>query len=78
MNTMISHQVLYGPVKATTCRPAGSSGARERFHCTSVANAISYPFDGVVDTATRQITFCKSDPPPVASATIPVSSRCLR
>jgi hypothetical protein len=76
MNRLIAHNEIYGPVRSVSCHPSGTAGARQTFRCSAVANGVQYPFLGVVDTATGQITYCKSDPPPVPSMRIPVSRRC--
>lgn len=68
---------INGPLHRARCRPAGSGlGPRRAFSCSIVAGGVIYPFLGVVDTAARQITYCKRDQPPVASHDIPVSVRC--
>jgi hypothetical protein len=69
---------LAGPIQRTRCTPAGSSTATRRaFRCTVTASSVNYLFDGVVDVQARRLTYCKRDPPPVASQNIPVSPRCL-
>jgi hypothetical protein len=68
---------IAGPLRATRCRPLGATaGTRRAFSCTSVSGGVTYPYLGMVDTAGRRITYCKRDPPPVASDDIPVSARC--
>jgi hypothetical protein len=75
----IAAGAVAGPVTGVSCRASGPrQGARNAFSCTVVAGGVSYPFAGVVDTATRQVTYCKRDQPPLPSETIPVSARCLR
>jgi hypothetical protein len=69
---------LAGPLQRARCTPAGAStAARRAFRCTVTASNVNYLFDGVVDVQTRRLTYCKRDPPPVASQNIPVSPRCL-
>jgi hypothetical protein len=68
---------IAGPVKAAECRTTGvRSGASVGFRCMVNSGSVNYPFLAAVDTAVRRITYCKRDPPPVPSETVPVSSRC--
>jgi hypothetical protein len=69
---------LTGPLQRVRCGPAGSPRARRRaFRCSARAAGIAYPFLGVLDEATRQLTWCKVDPPPAGGApAVPVSPRC--
>ena len=73
----VSQGGISGPLRAAHCRPAGTAaGARRAFRCTIESGGVVYPFSGVVATNTRRITFCKRDPPPVASDAIPISPLC--
>lgn len=77
MDKEIAQQVVAGPVTRSSCARTGPGGrVTASFSCTVVANSLAYPFEGVVDTRTRVITFCKRDPPPVPSENIPLSRRC--
>ncbi len=68
---------ISGPLTAADCRPAGpAAGARRAFRCTIQSGGVIYPYSGVVATNTRRITFCKRDPPPVASDSVPISPLC--
>jgi hypothetical protein len=74
----ITQGEISGPLGRSTCTPAGTRATVPRaFRCTVVAADFNYQFVGVVDTRTREITFCKRDPPPVPSQNVPVSRRCL-
>jgi hypothetical protein len=69
---------LTGPLRSAHCGPAGPPHAgRRAFHCTVNAGGIAYPYLGVIDEPTRQLTWCKLDPPPVGGTSgVPVSPRC--
>ena len=81
MDNRIRHGALTGPLQGVRCAPAGRprDSGRQAFHCTARAAAIAYPFLGVVDEHTRQLTWCKVDPSPVSNGPqeVPVSPRCL-
>jgi hypothetical protein len=75
----IAHGQLTGPLQRVRCKPAGTpQAARRPFRCTVTSAGIAYPFLGVADQRTLQLTWCKVDPPPAANAPleVPVSSRC--
>ncbi len=79
MANQIAAGAIEGPLSHVRCRatgPSGGAGSRHAFRCTVVAGSVSYPFLGVVDTAARRVTYCKRDPPPVASDSVPISARC--
>jgi hypothetical protein len=77
MANQIAAGAIDGPLSHVGCRPTSSgAGPRHAFRCTVVAGGVSYPFLGVVDTAARRVTYCKRDPPPVASDSVPLSRRC--
>ena len=73
----VSRGEISGPLLAAHCHASGpAAGARRAFACTAQSGGVVYPFSGVVTTAPRRITFCKRDPPPVASDSIPISPLC--
>lgn len=79
LRTRIDRGQLNGPVQGVRCTATGAQrGARQAFRCSARAAGVSYPFLGVIDTRTRQLTWCKVDPPPVAGGPqeVPVSLRC--
>lgn len=79
MKRQIASGSIDGPVMRSGCTPtpsAGSSSTRLAFRCNVEAASVNYPFLGVVDTASKQVTYCKRDAPPVPSMNIPVSPRC--
>lgn len=76
MTQLINNGTIAGSLQRTTCRAAGRRGTTSGFSCTAVAEGQGYRFLGVVDAATRQITICKHDEPPIPGMDIPVSARC--
>lgn len=76
----IAHGELTGPLQSVACKltAAGSDGDRRQLSCTVRSAGISYPFVGVAEERTRELTWCKVDPPPQAGAPleVPVSPRC--
>lgn len=76
MTTMITNGVINGPLQKATCRRTPGRPGIDAFSCNAVAANVSYPFLGVVDLASRRLTYCKRDLPPVPSLNIPVSPRC--
>ncbi len=75
----IAHGQLTGPLQDVSCAISGRAQAGMRQLSCSVRSAgLGYPFVGVADTRTRELTWCKVDPPPVANAPleVPVSPRC--
>lgn len=78
LGTLVAAGTVPGPLGAARCRPVGTAtGPRRAFACTVESSGVTYPFAGVVETATRRITYCRRDPPPVDSGTVPVSRLCL-
>ena len=80
MSRQISIGSIDGPIKRTVCSSAaGSSSRRLVFHCELTASTqnVTYPFDGVVQTATGAITWCRRIAPPIPSMNVPVSRRCI-
>ncbi|HET9105447.1 MAG TPA: hypothetical protein VFN55_19020 [Solirubrobacteraceae bacterium] len=68
---------ISGPLGAVRCHPTGRGGGTRRgFDCTAVSAGMRYLFAGVVQTAGRQITYCKRDLPPSGAPAVPVSPRC--
>lgn len=73
----IQRSEIVGPIERSYCRKArGSSPGRLVYGCTVEAADVNYPFDAVVTAASRRVTYCKRDLPPVPSMNIPVSARC--
>lgn len=78
IGSLVAAGSVPGPLGAARCRPVGTAtGPRRAFNCTVESAGVAYPFAGVVETAVRRITYCKRDPPPVDSGTVPVSPLCL-
>jgi hypothetical protein len=68
---------LTGPFQSVHCEAKGAASANRAFRCTVHAAGVAYPYLAVLNTRTRQLTWCKLDPPPVSGAPeVPVSSRC--
>ncbi len=77
MAKRISTGALEGPLQRVQCHPTGPArGTRRAFGCNVLAGSVGYPFLGVADLRTRQVTYCKRDPPPAPSDNVPVSPRC--
>jgi hypothetical protein len=79
VRSRIAHGELTGPPQSVDCKPPAQPRAgRRQLSCTVRSAGISYPFIGVADERTLELTWCKVDPPPVANAPleVPVSSRC--
>ncbi|MFZ1926923.1 MAG: hypothetical protein WAU42_12365 [Solirubrobacteraceae bacterium] len=68
---------LTGPFQSVRCEAKAAAGADRAFRCTVHAAGVTYPYLAVLNTRTRQFTWCKLDPPPVSGAPeVPVSARC--
>lgn len=68
---------ISGPLTAAHCHPVGPAAATRRaFRCTIESGGVVYPYLGVVAINARRVTFCKRDPPPVASDSVPISPLC--
>jgi hypothetical protein len=68
---------LTGPFRGVHCEAKGAVGFNRAFRCTVHAASVAYPYLAVLNTRTRQLTWCKVDPPPVSGAPeVPVSARC--
>jgi hypothetical protein len=76
INHNVNQGFINGPIQHTRCTALKPRGHVLRFGCAVLAANLQYPFLGVVDVSTGQITFCKKDPPPVPSENVPVSRRC--
>jgi hypothetical protein len=77
----IRHQinigVISGPLQKSVCvTRTGSTSSRQALRCSVTAAQVTYPFYGVVDTQSGQITYCKKDQPPIPSMNVPLSARC--
>jgi hypothetical protein len=79
MNHQINTGAMDGPIRSASCRAAGGASGRLVFHCkvTASAQMVTYPFDGVVQPASRKVTYCQRVAPPIPSMNVPVSKRCL-
>jgi hypothetical protein len=68
---------LTGPFQSVHCEAKGAAGANRAFRCTVHAAGVAYPYLAVLNERTRQLIWCKVDPPPVSGASeVPVSARC--
>jgi hypothetical protein len=79
VNSRIEDSQLTGPLQSVRCQASGSSHAGRRpLRCTVRSAGITYPFLGVLDERSRELTWCKVDPPPEAGAPqeVPISPRC--
>lgn len=79
MTSQINRGFMDGPIKRASCTPvAGGTATRLLFHCEVTASAltVTYPFDGVVQTRARAITYCQRITPPLPSMNVPVSKSC--
>lgn len=77
MQHQIQIGVISGPISKSSCVPRGGSSSRQALRCDVTAANVTYPFYGVVEPATGQITYCKKDAPPIPSMNVPLSARCL-
>ncbi len=79
VDNRIATSQLTGPLQSVRCATSGAASAgRIPFRCTVTSAGIAYPFLAVAEEHTRRLTWCKVDPPPIAtgSAAIPLSPRC--
>ncbi len=79
MSHLVNTGTIDGPITRSSCRALSSGDPRRQvFRCsvTASAQAVTYPFDGVVQPSTGQITFCQRIMPPVPSMNVPVSRHC--
>jgi hypothetical protein len=75
----IVHGELTGPLQGVSCELAGAKqDGRQPLSCSVRSAGITYPFVGVLDERTSELTWCKVDPPPEAGAPleVPVSASC--
>lgn len=68
---------LTAPFQSVHCEAKGPTGTNRAFRCTVHTAGVAYPYLAVLNERTRELTWCKVDPPPVSgSPEVPVSSRC--
>ncbi|HTW42685.1 MAG TPA: hypothetical protein VMD79_10260 [Solirubrobacteraceae bacterium] len=75
----VVHGELTGPLQGVSCgAPAPAVAGRRQLSCTARSAGLNYPFVGVADERTEELTWCKIDPPaqPGAPLEVPVSPRC--
>lgn len=75
----IAHGQITGPLQRVHCAAAGRAHAGRRpFSCTVHSAGIAYPYMAVADERTKQLAWCKVDPPPTPGAPleVPVSASC--
>jgi hypothetical protein len=78
MRHQINIGVISGPVTKSSCvARSGSTSTRQSLRCDVTAADVTYPFYGVVEPKSGQITYCKKDQPPIPSMNVPLSARCL-
>ena len=65
------------PLQRVVCTETGHRQSATGYRCRAIAAGVVYPYQAVVDSAKRRVTFCKHDAPPVPSMNIPVSRRCV-
>jgi hypothetical protein len=79
MRRQIAADPVEGPLMRSrsgcTSEPSGPGASRTRlvFRCEVEAANVNYPFLGVVDTASEQVTYCERA---VSTVPVPVSRRC--
>jgi hypothetical protein len=78
INHNVNQGFINGPIEHVGCTTLKPTGHVLRYRCTVEAANIEYPFLGIVDVSSNQVTYCKKDPPPVPSENVPVSKRCTR
>lgn len=64
------------PLQSVTCHEVGAQAGELGYRCIADSAGVQYPYQAVLERATRRLTFCKHDAPPVPSQNIPVSPRC--
>jgi hypothetical protein len=65
-----------GRLQRVRCHAAGSQAGRVAYRCVAVAGNVNYPYVGVFTKATKHVTYCQRDAPPIPTERIPVSARC--
>ncbi len=77
MTQQIDLAQIAGPLRATLCFAVPGGHLPDLvYRCSALAQATSYPFEGVVDRAARTVTYCRHNPPPSPGVNVPVSRRC--
>jgi hypothetical protein len=78
MRHQITLGVISGPLSKTSCvTRGGSTSARTALRCSATAASVTYPFYGVVQAPSGQITYCKKDQAPVPGMNVPLSAKCV-
>jgi len=67
---------IEGRLQRVQCNPSGAQAGRVAYRCVASVDDVKYPFVGVYTKASKRITYCKRDLPPIPSESIPVSARC--
>ena len=78
MNNLIGKAIVDGPLQRVRCTRHQGGPGTVAFICVATANDVNYDFVGVVNPASRRLTYCKRDEPPIPSQNVPVSPRCTR
>jgi len=65
-----------GQLQKVRCQAAGAQAGRAAYRCAAEAANVNYPYVGVFTRATRHVTYCQRDLPPIPTERIPVSARC--
>jgi hypothetical protein len=65
-----------GRLQKVRCHAAGSRAGRVAYRCVAEAGNVNYPYVGVFTKATKHVTYCQRDAPPIPTERIPVSARC--
>jgi hypothetical protein len=65
------------PLQGVRCTATGKRASATGYRCQATAAGVAYPYQAVLNRRTGTLTFCKHDAPPVPSANIPVSRRCV-
>jgi hypothetical protein len=72
----IAQGIIDGQLQSVACRRTGHKAGRLGFGCTARVGNVRYPFLAVANVSAHRILYCKRDPPPIPSESIPVSKRC--
>jgi hypothetical protein len=65
-----------GRLQKVRCRASGSQAGRFAYSCVAEAGNVNYPYVGVFTKASKHVTYCQRDAPPIPTEQIPVSARC--
>ncbi len=65
-----------GQLQKVRCHGSGTQSGRVAYRCVAMAGNVNYPYVGVFTKATRHVTYCQRDTPPIPTEHIPVSARC--